>query len=85
MFKHQLVVERTISTLDFCDYTFEGRTIYQGWERMFSFMGHPYTLMVQEFYSELQLIDTNANEWEVVIRRVRVKISFDILSHYLGI
>lgn len=41
--------------------------------------------MVQEFYSELQLIDTNANEWEIVIRRVRVKISSDILSNYLGI
>lgn len=42
------------------------------------------TLLVQEFYTMLTEIDTEDDEWEVIIRRVQVRISPNILAHYLG-
>ncbi|KAB1206622.1 hypothetical protein CJ030_MR7G002278 [Morella rubra] len=90
MFRCQLVVERSVSTLDFYDYNFEGRTIHQilihqAWECVFSWIGQPYTLLVQKFYSALQEVDIDTDKWKAIICGVQVRISPDILSHYLGI
>lgn len=90
MFRRHLVVKRFTSTLYFCDYYFEGHTflqilIHQGWKRVLSWTGYLYTLLVQEFYLVLQEVDTDADEWEIVIQGVQVKIFSYILSQYLGI
>lgn len=79
MFRCQLVVERSVSSLDFYDYNFEGRTIHQilihqAWECVFSWIGQPYTLLVQKSYSALQEVDIDTDKWKAIICGVQVRI-----------
>ena len=66
----------SIFTLEFPDFTFEGRNIHyvltpQGWEQLLSWVG-PYLLIVQEFYATLVDVDTDIEKWQVVMRGVSV-------------
>lgn len=42
-------------------------------------------VLVQELYAALTKIDIDADEWEVVIRGVHIKIFIDILADCIGI
>lgn len=72
MFKHQVMVERSVYTMDFYDLYFKGCTIHQifirhGWVCMLSRTSLSNVLLVQEFYATLTVIDLHVDKWEVTI------------------
>ncbi|KAB1213461.1 hypothetical protein CJ030_MR5G003469 [Morella rubra] len=84
------MAERPVSTYDFSEFQFEGRTIddlfnHYRWDYVFSWRGPLYTNMIIEFYSALQNVNTHEDEWEVYICGRLIMISPDALSTYLRI
>ncbi|KAB1226499.1 hypothetical protein CJ030_MR1G014081 [Morella rubra] len=85
-----VVAERPISTYNFSEFQFKGRTIdeifsHYRWDCMPSWRGPLYTNMHIAFYTALQNVDTYKDEWEDYIRGWPIRISLDALSTYLRI
>ncbi|KAB1212338.1 Myosin-15 [Morella rubra] len=90
IFDRQLVVERFVSTLDFLEYSFEGRSIHQvltrqSWERQLSRIGDPYFVIVQEFYTALVDLDIEAEEWEFVLGGVGEGFSYYVNGYCVSV